>query len=84
MADTNDMKHTEIEDNKPDIKLVRALQKDFNALYVSQFTTAWKENRLIRTMKTEGVTYKGELLGDYKLTIEKLPSQNKDADNETV
>ena len=36
------------------------------------------------TMKTEGVTYKGELLGDYQLTIEKLPNQNKDADNETV
>lgn len=37
--------------SKPDIKLVRALQKDFETLYVKEFTTAWKENRLIRNIE---------------------------------
>lgn len=37
--------------SKPDIKLVRALQKDFEELYVKEFTTAWKENRLIRNIE---------------------------------
>lgn len=31
--------------------LQRALQKDFEELYVKEFTTAWKENRLIRNIE---------------------------------
>lgn len=37
--------------DKPDLKLVRALQKDFEKLYVKEFTTAWKENRFIRNIE---------------------------------
>lgn len=36
---------------KPDIKLVRALQADFKALYVKEFTTNWRAERLIRNLE---------------------------------
>tara|TARA_R110000868_G_scaffold15413_1_gene70306 strand:+ start:168 stop:422 length:255 start_codon:yes stop_codon:yes gene_type:complete len=42
---------TSVNMSKPDIKLVKALQKDFEELYVKEFTTAWKENRLIRNIE---------------------------------
>lgn len=80
MADTNDMKHTEIEDNKPDIKLVRALQKDFNALYVSQFTTAWKENRLIRNMELGIMSLdnlEAYINSQLRATLERLKDKSK-------
>lgn len=36
---------------KPDIKLVRALQADFKELYQKEFTTSYKEQRLIRNIE---------------------------------
>lgn len=40
-----------MENKKPDIELVRALQKDFNALYVKEFTMGWKEYRFVRNIE---------------------------------
>lgn len=34
-----------------DLGLVRALQKDFHALYVKEFTMGWKEYRFIRDIE---------------------------------
>lgn len=36
---------------QPNIKLVRALQKDFKELYVKEYTTGWKEERFIRNIE---------------------------------
>ena len=44
-------KTTPLEDGKPDIKLVRALQADFKKLYVKEFTINYKAQRLIRNME---------------------------------
>lgn len=33
------------------VELVKALQKDFNTLYVKEFTTAYKANRLVRNIE---------------------------------
>lgn len=37
--------------DKPDIKLVRALQDDFKTLYVKEFTTGWRASRFIRNIE---------------------------------
>lgn len=34
-------------DRKPDIKLVRALQKDFTELYQKEYTTEYKTKRML-------------------------------------
>jgi hypothetical protein len=36
---------------KPDIKLVRALQADFKALYCKEFTINWRAERFIRNLE---------------------------------
>ncbi len=39
-------------------KLIRALQKDFNALYVKEFSTHWQEDRMIRGCELEVMSFK--------------------------
>ena len=80
--------------SKPDIKLVRALQKDFETLYVKEFTTAWKENRLIRNIElgimrlentekyiaTQNTALLKELLGELPEEIDMMHAKKAHSD----
>ena len=61
-----------------DIKLREALQKDFEGLYVKEYTTDWKERRLsrnieLKTMKLDNLEkYVYELLSEKAFTFEEL------------
>jgi hypothetical protein len=61
-----------------DIKLREALQKDFEGLYVKEYTTDWKEQRLsrnieLKTMKLDNLEkYVYELLSEKAFTFEEL------------